>query len=114
MKCELDENGKCRHCDRSVMIPPGIDPSRVLRECISRPATFLVSTKDLPCIHRGTVLQRLKCSECDSGGRNTAVYACMAHGECTLVNLIARRADGSRWPACNTCEDRNKGGSDTR
>ena len=73
----------------------------------SRPATARVRTAtDLPCVHRGGVLEVVGCVPCRSRGQDSAaVYKCGIHGRCMIENFSTRKP-GDNAVACSTCDDR--------
>lgn len=106
MNCELIDN-RCNVCGWEV--PAKLRGRRIFRPCGIR-ETVKVEPVQRPertaCIHRGESLRVEKCKPCQSGGITPEIFACSIHGECTLYTISKRKPDGSRWPACSTCEQR--------
>lgn len=100
-------NGGRREClHPRVMAPNGVSPP-TCEGCIyrTRPATAprrqpQAANNELPCQHRGPLIETRKCDLCGVKGQPVEVFQCAKHGECSLLKRH------SKVRGCFTCEDR--------
>lgn len=132
---ELRELLICRRCGGVEAVTPGMILSKICpglrrgafkRALRNHPESKPVATPgdlpsaippqeaDIPCIYRHGPPAAIACKPCQAGGVSPLAFVCARHGGCTLHNLATRRRDGSRWHACETCDEKNTGGLDTR
>lgn len=58
---------------------------------------------DLPCVHRGELIEVRECKPCDGGDREVFQCSAVPGGECTLNSSKLRNSAG-KIPGCAICE----------
>lgn len=115
-KCGMvSETGGHRICGPAGMaIEPPARIQRTIVETSPRSSGILIEA-DLPCPHRSGPPELLTCKPCQTGGITPLLFVCAGgHELCTLQPIHKPSPTGERYHACSTCEERNKGDSDTR
>jgi hypothetical protein len=86
--------------------PHAGDPALYRRPCAagSHEAEQAVAAvlQDVPCRHRGEVVERATCNVCGSRGQPLEIFSCAVHGRCMLRRLRNDRPD---LTVCWNCDD---------
>lgn len=97
VKLPLNRVNKMReHCG----LPPLPTPQRLpipVQKKTPKPVS-------ITCIHRGEAVREDTANLCGMRGKQTTIYACAIHGECSLRRYCTRQTVRT----CITCDDRQE------